>query len=330
MDVHSLPGAASVLAGNVRALTAQVVEQLQDPALFNDPALESSIDLILDRLCLSIQLSKPVGLATWAVREGRRLGTTRAMDLAATAAHVIANEANRFSIDHGRLLAFLEVLKAEIQSALSGLSEEEGGAEARAAHSEMTEALLAMLGERDALTCCHSKATGEWARRLCSAMGLSKEQTEFIVLCALLHDIGKVSTPESILLKNGPLTSAEWDVMRDHSAAGQRILSQIPSLSRCALVVRAHHERWDGLGYPDALAAENIPFEARVVAVADAFHAMISDRPYRKAIPPRRALEILKDGRGTQWDPLVVDSMMNLFSGARQKQPVQQARASSA
>jgi putative nucleotidyltransferase with HDIG domain len=252
------------------------------------------------------------------------------MDLAATAAHVIANEANRFSIDHGRLLAFLEVLKAEIQSALSGVCEEEGGAEARAAHSEMTEALLAMLGERDALTCCHSKATGEWARRLCNAMGLGKEQTDFIVLCALLHDIGKVSTPESILLKNGPLTSAEWDVMRDHSAAGQRILSQIPSLSRAALIVRAHHERWDGLGYPDALAGENIPFEARVVAVADAFHAMISDRPYRKAIPPRRALEILKDGRGTQWDPLIVDSMLNLFSGTRQKQPVQQTRASSA
>jgi putative nucleotidyltransferase with HDIG domain len=328
MDVHSLPGAASTLAANVRALTAQVVEQLQDPALFNDPALESSIDLILDRLCLSIQLSKPVGLATWALREGRRLGAARAMELAAMAAHVIASEANRFDIDHGRLLAFLEVLKAEIQSALSSIEGEVGAAEARATHSEMTEALLAMLGERDALTCCHSKATGEWARRLCSAMGLSKEQTDFVVLCALLHDIGKVSTPENILAKTGPLTSAEWEVMRDHSAAGQRILSQIPSLSRCALVVRAHHERWDGCGYPDALAGENIPFEARVVAVADAFHAMISDRPYRKAIPPRRALEILQAGRGTQWDPLVVDSMLSLFSGARQERTAQRRAAS--
>jgi putative nucleotidyltransferase with HDIG domain len=187
-----------------------------------------------------------------------------------------------------------------------------------------------MLGERDSQTCCHSKATGEWARRLCAAMGLSDEATAFIELCALLHDIGKISTPDHILNKPGPLTSSEWDVMRDHAAAGQRILNQIPTLARCALIVRAHHERWDGLGYPDGLAGENIPFEARVVAVADAFHAMISDRPYRKAIPPRRALEILKDGRGTQWDPLVVDSMMNLFSGAHQKQPVQQARASSA
>lgn len=117
--------------------------------------------------------------------------------------------------------------------------------------------------------------------------------------------------------------------MRDHSAAGQRILNQIPTLARCALIVRAHHERWDGLGYPDALAGENIPFEARVVAVADAFHAMISDRPYRKAIPPRRALEILQSGRGTQWDPLIVDSMLELFSGTRKQKPAR-ARASSA
>lgn len=328
MDVHSLPGAASALSGNVRALTTQVVEQLQDPALFNDPALESSIELILDRLCLSIQLSKPVGLATWAVREGRRLGPARATELAGAAAHVIASEANRFAIDHGRLLAFLEVMKAEIQSALSALGGE--NCEPRSVRSETTEALLAMLGERDSQTCCHSKATGEWARRLCTAMGLAKELSEFIELCALLHDIGKISTPESILNKPGPLTSAEWDVMRDHSAAGQRILDQIPTLSRCSLIVRAHHERWDGLGYPDALVGENIPFEARVVAVADAFHAMISDRPYRKAIPPRRALEILQSGRGTQWDPLIVDSMLGLFSGTRKEKPAEQRRASSA
>lgn len=327
MDVHTLPKAASALSANLRVLTTQVVEQLQDPALFGDPALESSIELILDRLCLSIQLSKPVGLATWAIREGRRLGPAQAMEMASTAAHVIASEANRFPIDHGRLLAFLEVLKAEISSALSALGDDD--CEARSAHSESTEALLAMLGERDSQTCCHSRATGEWARRLCEAMGLSRELREFIELCALLHDIGKISTPESILFKTGPLTSAEWDVMRDHSAAGQRILNQIPTLARCALIVRAHHERWDGLGYPDALAGENIPFEARVVAVADAFHAMISDRPYRKAIPPRRALEILQTGRGTQWDPLIVDSMLELFSGTRKQKPAR-ARASSA
>ncbi len=328
MDVHTLPGAALALSVNLRGLTTLVVEQVQDPALFGDPTVESSIDLILDRLCLSIQLSKPVGLATWAVREGRRLGAARAMELASAAAHVIASEADQFPIDHGRLLAFLEVLKAEIQSALSALGD--AYCETQPARSESTQALLAMLGERDSQTSCHSKATGEWARRLCASLGLAKELTDFIELCALLHDIGKISTPDGILFKAGPLTSAEWEVMRDHSAAGQRILDQIPTLARCALIVRAHHERWDGLGYPDALAGEHIPFEARVVAVADAFHAMISDRPYRKAIAPRRALEILQSGRGTQWDPLIVDAMLGLFSGTGKQKPAERSRASSA
>ncbi len=327
MDVYTLPAALSELSRDLRRLTKLVVEHLQDPSLLGDPALDSSIELILDRLCLSVQLSKPVGLATWAVREGRRLGTTRTSELADAAAHVIASEASRFHVDHGRLLAFLEVLKTEIHSALSALSEE--SAEPRSAYSETAGALLAMLGERDSQTCCHSKATGEWARRLCTSMGLSKEQTEFIELCAVLHDIGKISTPEEILFKPAALTPSEWEIMRDHSAAGQRILNQIPSLARCASIVRAHHERWDGLGYPDALIAENIPFEARLVAVADAFHAMISDRPYRKAIAPRRALEILQAGSGTQWDPLIVEAMLGLFTGTRKPEHVPKTRKAS-
>jgi putative nucleotidyltransferase with HDIG domain len=322
-----LPAAASAISSDLRRLTKLVVEHLQDPALFGDPTLESSIELILDRLCLSVQLSKPVGLATWAVREGRRLGTSRTSEVAEAAAHVIASEAARFHIDQGRLLAHLEVLKTEIHSALAALSEDSD--EPRSAYSETAHALLSMLGERDSQTCCHSKATGEWARRLCTSLGLPKQQSEFIELCAILHDIGKISTPEEILFKPGSLTSEEWEIMRDHAAAGQRILNQIPSLTRCASIVRAHHERWDGLGYPDGLSGENIPLEARVVAVADAFHAMISDRPYRKAIAPRRALEILEAGRGTQWDPLIVDAMLGLFQGSR-KQQTPQTRASTA
>ncbi len=329
MDVHTLPGAAKALSGDLRRLTKLVVEHLQEPSLLADPALESSMELLLDRLCLSVQLAKPVGLATWAIREGRRIGSSRTAELANACAHVIAGESERFSIDHGRLLAFLEVLKTDIHSALSALDED--NAQPRSSMSDSALALLAMLGERDSQTCCHSKATGEWSRRLCVALGLPKEQSEYIELCAVLHDIGKISTPEAILFKPGPLESHEWEVMRDHAAAGQRILNQIPSLSRCAGIVRAHHERWDGLGYPDGLARENIPFEARVVAVADAFHAMISDRPYRKAIAPRRALEILESGRGTQWDPAVVDAMLSLFSRSRKSaQDAEPRRASTA
>lgn len=274
---------------------------------------------------MSVNLSKPVGLSNWAEREGNRLGIARASELASATVHVVTGEAVRFDLDHARMLAFMEVLRSEIVSALA--SHKNGVRNEPPEYSESTRALLAMLGERDAATCCHSRATGEWARRLCAALAIPSETAELIKLCAVLHDIGKISTPEAILFKRGTFTEEEWAIMRDHSATGQRILDQIPTLAKCALIVRAHHERWDGTGYPDGLAGENIPFEARVVAVADAFHAMISERPYRKAIPPRQALEILEAGRGTQWDASVVDAMLGLFRKSRERQEV---RASSA
>ena len=326
MKPKTAAGIAVVLGADLRRLTKAVIEQLHDPELLGNPALEGSITVLLDRLCMSLNLAKPIGLSNWAAREAERLGPERASELVAAAVHVIAGEAVHSAADAGRALAFLEVLRSAIGTALAACGEKAD--EEQAEFNESTRALLAMLGERDAATCCHSRATGEWARRLCTAMGIASESAALIKLCAVLHDIGKIATPESILLKRGPLSKDEWVVMREHSAAGQRILDQIPTLSRCALIVRAHHERWDGAGYPDGLAGENIPFEARVVAVADAFHALISERPYRKAIPPRQALEILESGGGTQWDPAVVDVMCGLFAGSRGTQP--QARASSA
>jgi putative nucleotidyltransferase with HDIG domain len=328
MDYLTLPAAAAALSKDLRRLTACVVDHLQDPALIGDPALESSMELLLDRLCLSIQVAKPVGLATWAVREGRRLGSARACEIADAAAHVIVTEAARFHIDERRLFALLEVLKSEIHGALAALGDRSRATTSN--YPDATHALLSMLDERDSQTCGHSKATAEWARRLSESMGLPAEQAAFIELCAILHDVGKIGTPESILLKPAALDATEWEIMREHSAAGERILRQIPSLASCAPIVRGHHERWDGAGYPDALAGQQIPFEARIVAVADAFHAMISDRPYRAAIPPRRALEILQAGSGTQWDPFVVDAMLELLQGKNKRGQVQEQRASTA
>lgn len=325
MHARAMSAAAATLAADPRRLTKLVIEQLEDPALFGDSELEGSIEMLLERFCLSLGRAKPVGLEAWASREGTRLGAVRASEIAGAVAQVLASEATHFDVDHGRVLAFLEILKSEISASLALIDDPSDG---RLPFSETTHALLAMLGERDSATCCHSWATGEWARRLCEAMRLGQDVTNFIALCAILHDIGKISTPEGILLKEGPLSAPEWEVMRDHSAAGQRILDKIPSLRRCSQIVRGHHERWDGAGYPDGLAAENIPFEARVVAVADAFHAMISDRPYRRAITPRQALAILSEGRGTQWDPHVVDTMLGLFHRPRREQTV--ARASTA
>jgi HD-GYP domain-containing protein (c-di-GMP phosphodiesterase class II) len=311
VSICSVAGAGRELGKHPRALVAEAIEQLQQRDLIANPIVDAALEVLVDRLCLSLAVAKPVGLSTWAAREGRRFGVSGASELAAAAAHSVAVAAARLEVDHARLLAALELLKEEVERGLTPLRET---SEPRVLPSvTATQALLAMLGERDSVTCGHSKATGEWARRLAAALCVSAESAAFIERCAVLHDIGKVTTPESILLKTGPLDEDEWSIMRDHSAAGERILEQIPSLKACAIVVRAHHERYDGDGYPDRLAANEIPFEARVVAVADAFHAMISDRPYRRAIAPRQALEILRDGRGTQWDSKVVDALLGLF-----------------
>jgi hypothetical protein len=113
MDVRTLAGVASILSADLRRLTKRAVELIDDPALVNDSELEHSLELLLDRLCFSVQMTKPVGLATWAAREGNRIGAGRAAEIAAVATHAIATEAKRFTVDHGRMLAFLEVLKSE-------------------------------------------------------------------------------------------------------------------------------------------------------------------------------------------------------------------------
>ncbi len=310
-SVRTLSALGAALGQDLPALARNAFEHVTLSSLAKHHRTEQVLEVLLDRLCLSLTLAKPVGLLSWAERETAALGKASVVDLSTAAVHTIALAATPFEVEHRRLLAFLDVLTREIERGALGAEVEDPQ---EPGYSESTNALLAMLAERDHGTCCHSKATAEWARRLALAMGCHEESAEFIALCALLHDIGKISTPDSILLKNGPLTPDEWDVMRDHSAAGARVLNQIPSLQRCSLIVRAHHERYDGAGYPDGLAGKSIPLEARIVAVADAFHAMISERPYRNPIPPRQALAILEAGRGRQWDPDVVDAMLGMFA----------------
>jgi putative nucleotidyltransferase with HDIG domain len=310
--VRTLTALGAALGQRIPELANLAVAHVSVLAISGDPKIERTLEVLLDRLCLSLTLAKPVGLASWAERESSRIGRAAVVDLTSAATHTIAAASHAYDADNRRLLAFLDVLSGEIERAALGNESEHEPADLPG--SAGTTALLAMLAERDFGTCCHSKATAEWARRLAVAMACDAETVDFIALCALLHDIGKISTPDHILLKPSPLSESEWDVMRDHAAAGARILNQIPSLHRCAIVVRAHHERYDGAGYPDGLFGSSIPFQARVVAVADAFHAMISERPYREPISPRQALSILADGRGTQWDSDVVEAMMGMFS----------------
>jgi ribonuclease P protein subunit RPR2 len=127
-----------------------------------------------------------------------------------------------------------------------------------------------------------------------------------------LHDIGKVGVPEHVLRKPGPLTDAEWDVMREHPAIGAQIVEPIGFLSGAVDIVRSHHERWDGRGYPRGLRGEEIPLAARIFSIADSFDAMTSDRPYRAAMPLDQALAEIEDGAGSQFDPEVAQAFLDL------------------
>jgi len=129
-----------------------------------------------------------------------------------------------------------------------------------------------------------------------------------------LHDIGKVGVPESVLCKPGPLDDDEWAIMREHPAIGAQIVSPIRFLAGAVEIVCTHHERWDGLGYPLGLRGEEIPLAARIFAIADSFDAMTSDRPYRQAMPLERALDEIRGGAGTQFDPDVAGAFLDLIA----------------
>ena len=171
---------------------------------------------------------------------------------------------------------------------------------------QTTDVLMRMMVERNAELGEHLSGVALLAEAVSLKLGLTREQAEEVKRAAALHDIGKLAIPESILSKTGPLTGAEWGFIRQHTVIGERILSVAPSLAGCAAIIRSSHEWWDGSGYPDGLAGEDIPLAARIVFVCDAFDAMISSRPYRPARSEEEALAELRRCAGTQFDPSVV------------------------
>jgi HD-GYP domain-containing protein (c-di-GMP phosphodiesterase class II) len=164
--------------------------------------------------------------------------------------------------------------------------------------------------KRDRYTRRHSEDVTEYSLMIAEELGLSEDTTRTLRLAGLLHDLGKIGIPDAILRKPGRLTDEEHEVMKQHPVLGWLIVSAIPNLSETLPAIRHHHERYDGRGYPDGLAGEEIPLLGRLMAVADAFSAMTTDRPYRKGMPYADAVSELRRGRGTQWDPEYVDAFL--------------------
>jgi hypothetical protein len=211
----------------------------------------------------------------------------------------------------GLVVAHVESLLAQIQHADA----------LERVYRETLGSLTSALEAKDAYTSEHAHEVGDLAASVGRRLGLDPVELRALELGALLHDIGKIRIPEAVLNKPGPLSDEEWEVMRSHPAAGERILAPIASLADVLPIVRSSHERWDGRGYPDGLAGEDIPVAARIVAVCDAFRAMVEPRPYRAALAPETALAELRDGAGSQFDPACVDALLDTLD-EREREPV--------
>jgi putative nucleotidyltransferase with HDIG domain len=174
------------------------------------------------------------------------------------------------------------------------------------AHLSFAGALIATLDARDRYTAGHSAAVAIYSRDIAERMGLTPELQQRVHLAGLVHDIGKIGLPAGLLEKEGPLTLEERRIMQTHSEIGAGILAKVEDYGDIAKVVHHHHERLDGNGYPDSISGEQIPLLSRIIAVADAYNAMTSDRPYREAMPSRVARMRLAQAVGTQFDTSVV------------------------
>jgi two-component system cell cycle response regulator len=178
----------------------------------------------------------------------------------------------------------------------------------RSAERQVRDVLLALLRERrEGGSPISLPKVGSYAVFVGRTLGLSLEELDEIVRAAELQDLGKLVIPESILTKRGSLTEEEWRIVRTHPLIAERVIASAPALSPVATLVRASAERWDGTGYPDGLKGEAIPLGSRIIAVCDAYDAMISDRPYRLALAPAEALAELRLCSGKQFDPVVVE-----------------------
>lgn len=178
---------------------------------------------------------------------------------------------------------------------------------------EVTTALAQTIDAKDKYTKGHSNRVAKYSRMLAAALGEKEKTQERIYYAALLHDIGKIGIPNAIINKPGKLTDEEYEIIKTHPAIGSDILKSISSMPEISIGARSHHERYDGKGYPDGLAGEEIPWIARIIGVADAYDAMTSNRSYRDYLPQQRVKEEILKYRGIQFDPKVADAMIKLM-----------------
>ena len=186
---------------------------------------------------------------------------------------------------------------------------------------DLLDSMVSAVDNKDYYTRAHSEEVTEYALWIAQELGLSEEAMKTIRNAGLLHDVGKIGIPDEILRKPGLLSDEEYDVMKQHPVVGAMIVSSIPGMADIIPGVRHHHERWDGKGYPDGLAGETIPLLARLLAVADTFSAMTTDRPYRKGMNWEVAISKIRQGTNTQFDASCVSAFTRAIDKRRHSLP---------
>ncbi len=206
----------------------------------------------------------------------------------------------------------LSAVRARLQR-----SSEQMLAQLKSAYRDSLFVLANAIEARDAYTHAHMHRLSAYAKALAAELGWSTEELEVLEFGAILHDIGKIYIPEAVLLKNGSLSPAEQEHMKRHPEVGARMIRDIPYLAAAVPMVLYHHERWDGKGYPEGLAGDDIPLGARVLAVADAFDAMTTNRPYREALSGEAAYQEILRGAGKQFDPEIVEALKRCWQSGK-------------
>jgi putative nucleotidyltransferase with HDIG domain len=310
--IGGVAGLAALLAHGTAGTVGTILE-----ATFLAAIADFALDLVLNTLTLVIRgtgsprdLAKTTGPVALA---GIPLYTSLVGLLAYSYVELSAWSAALFFIP-AYAAQRLFVMYREQRQTLNDLADANSRLES--ANLSFATALVATLDARDRYTAGHSAAVAIYSRDIAARLGLSEREQQLAHLCGLVHDIGKVGLAPGLVEKPGPLTLEERRHMEEHSAIGERILSNVDDYAEIAKIVRHHHERVDGLGYPDQLGATEIPLLSRIIAVADAYDAMTSDRPYRDAMPSRVARLRLAQAVESQFDTTVVAAFEAILAGA--------------
>lgn len=177
-------------------------------------------------------------------------------------------------------------------------------------YHDLIAAIVAAMEARDQYTASHSRRVSDMSEQISRILDLPDEQAKAIHIAADLHDIGKIGISDSVLMREGPLDDDDWQLMKQHPIIGYEILNKVSSFREIALIVRHHHERWDGGGYPDGIERERISLGSRIIAIADSIDAMMSDRLYRKKLSSESCRQEIMKNRGVMYDPSITDAAL--------------------